>query len=603
MLIQTGLKGSGPAPKTHLLLVQGGQHPAFVGDFHALVEFFQKEISPRFGADFWTVYGAQQYFEDLKNYKHATIKFEDRVMVSRHTVQNYEPPYTYVDPTQICQRVFQWLDTKADTTREDGAKPGDSIILIILAHGSAGTDGSQEGIRLGNNDMLVNDFVAALRKIPRDVQVNAISNACYSAAFAQGIAEDEQTHRWIQVASQPGRLAYPAERSASGRYQNSGLVSGLVRSLASLGRNNSIDLGTLQTNLTAATQARAKPRNRTVPFLYTDAPLSTQVQTLLLRSFADFPFTPENTAARRRKELNIDMFKRPFPVAAALMDKQDFAANMIAVEFEIFKDTEAMSEDGFGTLLATDWNRQRAAGTILRGMLVRGRLQAAVLDVFMQLCLQGVCSLGALEYPVDYGYMPPKGTCRSWIRSMLYMFEGMPDNRGWESIQREWGINQHETWFDYDAPHIWLGTMIGRSFTNLRKVFDVIRTTEQLGPLPKDLYEKHLANMPADPTWKADILLNRREPDPGSRTWPDGREPASGTFAFWLPEYVNPAITQQDFDTAAAEISRGFYQHLERLEYHYRTFFDISEEAFNADVQEGERDVRDWARVPPASSG
>jgi hypothetical protein len=126
---------SGPPPKTHLILVQGGKHTAFLGDFLALVEFFQKQTSPAFAADFWTTYGPQQYFEEDENRSYNTIKFENRIMASRFNIQHYNPPYTYVDPTQIYQRVFQWLDIKADSTHAHGAKPGDSIILITLAHG------------------------------------------------------------------------------------------------------------------------------------------------------------------------------------------------------------------------------------------------------------------------------------------------------------------------------------------------------------------------------------------------------------------------------------------------------------------------------------
>jgi hypothetical protein len=574
---------SGSPPKTHLLLVQGGTHTAFLGDFLALVEFFQTQTSPAFAADFWTLYGPQQYFENEDNKMYTTIKFENRVMANRHNTEHYSQPYTYVDPTQICQRVFQWLDIKADATHAHCAKPGDSIILIILAHGSW-KDGTPApvGIRLGNNDMLVGDFVTALRRIPRDVQVNVISNACYSALFAQNIAADKQALRWIQVASQPLQKAFAADRSTSGRLQNSGFVAGLVRSLASLGRNNRIDLGTLQNELTAATEAHTKPANRTSQFSYSDSPLTTQVHTLLLRSFADFPFSPQNSAARRRKELNIDMLKRPFPVAAALMDKEDFAASMIAEEHDSFgsQDTE-MLEEHFEEMTRNDCARKSAAGDILRGMLIRGRLQAAVFNVFMQLCLQGVCSLSALEHPVDWVYRAPEGTCLSWILRMLWVFDCFRVD--WSSVQENWGIRRNRRWFEYGAPINWLATMIGRSFTSLDVVFDIIRTTNQLGSINVDSLKQLAEGFQPDKAWEADINLNR------PKEWY-----GSGTFAFWLPENVDASIIQQGFDDAAIALSKDFYQRLERTEMHYAVFFDISRDVFNADVQQGERDVRDW---------
>ncbi|OBT72420.1 hypothetical protein VF21_08230 [Pseudogymnoascus sp. 05NY08] len=575
---------SGLPPKTHLLLVQGGEHTAFLGDFLALIEFFQKQTSPKFAADFWTMYGPEQYFEDPDNAQHTTIKFENRVVANRHNSEHYTPAYTYVHPTQICQRVYQWLHIKSDATEDGCAKSGDSIVLIFLAHGvmDANTKAAK-GMRLGNNDMLVDEFVEALRNIPRDVQVNVISTACYSAIFAQKISEDEQRHRWIQVASQPSKEAFPAGRSASARFQNSTFVAGLVRSLAGLGRNNAIDLKTLQTDLFNATQAHPNPKSRSEPFSYSDAPLATQVHSLLLRSFADYPFTPQNSAARRRKELNINMLKRPYPESAALMDKEVFAASMIAEEQDSFgSQATRMLEDKFGDLPFTDHTRKIAAGDILRGMLIRGRLQAAVFDIFMQLCLQGVCSLSSLEHPVDWVNWPSGDNCFAWILRMLAVFSCFQTD--WHSVQESWGIPPSRRWHDYTVPFIWLGTMIGRSFTSLDVVFDIIRLKGQLGPVNSNSLEKLVANQPRS-DWKPDINLNRPQ-----------RWYGSGTFACWLPEDIDASITQQGFDDAAMALSQQFYFHLERTETHYMNFFNISKADFDSDVQRGERDVRDWVR-------
>jgi hypothetical protein len=97
----------------------------------------------------------------------------------------------------------------------------------------------------------------------------------------------------------------------------------------------------------------------------------------------------QSGGSRRRKELNIDMLKRPYPVAAGLMDKQDFAASMIAEEHNSFgSQYTEMLEEHFEEMTRDEFARKIAVGDILRGMLIRGRLQAAVFDVFMQLCLQ-----------------------------------------------------------------------------------------------------------------------------------------------------------------------------------------------------------------------
>lgn len=43
-------------------------------------------------------------------------------------------------------------------------------------------------------------------------------------------------------------------------------------------------------------------------------------------------------------------------------------------------------------------------------------------------------------------------------------------------------------------------------------------------------------------------------------------------------------------------ISDDFYFRLERVEMHYMKFFDISQDVFDADMLQTERDVRDWVR-------
>jgi len=213
-----------------------------------------------------------------------------------------------------------------------------------------------------------------------------------------------------------------------------------------------------------------------------------------------------------------------------------------------------------------DFARKYAAGDILRGMLIRGRLQAAAFNVFMQLCLQGVCSLSALEHPVDWNNRAPEGTCLSWIFCMLGVFNCFRVD--WRLVQEKWGIRIGRRWVEYGAPMTWLATMIGRSFTSLDAVFDVIRITNQLGPIRADTLNQLAKGLQPDKEWEADINLNR-----------PAKWYGSGTFAFWLPENVDASIIQQGYDNAVMALSKEFYQRLERTEMHYAVFFDISKDA------------------------
>ncbi|KFY21937.1 hypothetical protein V493_06992 [Pseudogymnoascus sp. VKM F-4281 (FW-2241)] len=221
------------------------------------------------------------------------------------------------------------------------------------------------------------------------------------------------------------------------------------------------------------------------------------------------------------------------PVGASLAAKQEFAASMIAEE-QSFGQSKLFSEGTFGDLPCTDYTRRFAAGDILRGMLIR----------------------------MDWYHRATGDNCNAWILRMLAVFGCF--RRDWNSIQEE------------------LGTMIGRSFTSLNNVYDIICIKGQLGRINSSSLQE-LINQPRS-DWKADMNMDRPKEYYGS-----------GTFKCWLPENVSSSITNQGFDDAAEKLSEMFFR-LELTERHYCKFFDISEDDFNSDIQRGERGVHDWVR-------
>lgn len=277
------------------------------------------------------------------------------------------------------------------------------------------------------------------------------------------------------------------------------------------------------------------------------------------------------------------MLKRPYPPAAAVMDKVDFAAGMIAEEFASFGNrSTSMDEDGFGDIVRSDYTRKLCVAEILCGMLIRGRLQAAAFNVFMQLCLQGVCSLSSLEHPVEWvRVVPQAGSCQEWILSMLHLFHGF--RAEWGSLQEGWNIERTSRWHDYAEHSIWLSTMIGRSFTSLSCVFDVICATEQLGPINVQATKKFYEECQPRSEWTANINTNRPQKWQGNRT-----------FAWWLPEEIDRTLLGQGWNVAAPVLHQNFFRRVDRMEMHYATYFNIDRATFDADVQQADRDVRDW---------
>lgn len=253
-------------------------------------------------------------------------------------------------------------------------------------------------------------------------------------------------------------------------------------------------------------------------------------------------------------------------VGAPIEAKEDFSEPMIKEEqgdmnrhgWDVF-----YSEAHFGELARTDYMRFRHVGVILLGMVIRGRLQAAVFDTFMELCLQGVCSLSALEHPVNWGTLSGGDNPRGWIRRMLLVFRCYYVDT--HVVQAEWGMPNGCHWFDYDAPYLWFETVVARGFTSLDAVFNIIRSTGRFG-LVKDADLKRLEeDHPPNPAWKAGINTN-------STTYWGGSE----TFACWLPDNVDPNITQQEVYEGVMALSKDFHFHLQRAQMHYAIFYDIN---------------------------
>ncbi|KAL5314605.1 hypothetical protein ACEPPN_017247 [Leptodophora sp. 'Broadleaf-Isolate-01'] len=148
------------------------------------------------------------------------------------------------------------------------------------------------------------------------------------------------------------------------------------------------------------------------------------------------------------------------------------------------------------------------------------------------------------------------------------------------AVQEEWGIKQSRRWHEYGAPMHQLAVMIGRTFTSLDGMFDIIRDSQQLGPLDHTSFEAFTRNSQPDEKWRANINLNR----------PDDRYD-TGTFAFWLPCQVSATVIDGGFGSAARCLSDSFYARLIGTKLQYSKFFDISEENFDSNVLRGETEI------------
>ncbi|KFX91538.1 hypothetical protein V490_05846 [Pseudogymnoascus sp. VKM F-3557] len=265
-------------------------------------------------------------------------------------------------------------------------------------------------------------------------------------------------------------------------------------------------------------------------------------------------------------------------VSAALTAKQDFAMALIEEEVQEFGVPGGLySESGWGEIIYRHHSRITHAGDILSGMVIRGRLQSAVFGTFMDLCMNGVCSLDSLEHRIAWSSGTVDSECHQWINRMLHVFSSFSANLGW--VQDDWGMGHGTHWFSYSMPFCWLGIMIARSFTSLDAVFNTIRRGGRLGPASRlaliDLEERY----PPNPAWVADINIYRLSPPYSSRL--------SGTFPHWLPENIDPSIAQKGVYDGIMVLSKQFHKRLGRAEMHYAAFFDTDKDAENPRHQAG----------------
>jgi hypothetical protein len=128
-----------------------------------LKDFFQKRISVNFGGQFFTSYGPRGLFADCPRY--TDIKFEGKSILSKWEALYQEPDFEYIKKREICRRLYQWIDQKADPKHPNFAKPGDAVIIIILAHGVIERLSKYpKGMMLGSHVLLVDEFVSVIKK-------------------------------------------------------------------------------------------------------------------------------------------------------------------------------------------------------------------------------------------------------------------------------------------------------------------------------------------------------------------------------------------------------------------------------------------------------
>lgn len=231
-------------------------------------------------------------------------------------------------------------------------------------------------------------------------------------------------------------------------------------------------------------------------------------------------------------------------------DAKLFAIEVIQAEIDAFgiDNTPPYSEGNFAQTAM--FNSDRHCADILRGLLWRSRQQSQIFQLFMQLCDDGLCSVAALEKPIDY-YRSSEVT--RWMCVGLLSFSAVKSllERGSEVVIFDCpGIG----WNEFEFPLVWLSVVLVRSAVSIHNTLDAIETSGLLGQMEKSPFVNS-----AEPglTW-API------PDELIARFPDSGPPGYGMM---LPS----GIKIDD----AKQVKRQFFERQNRVQRAFEEFFSV----------------------------
>ena len=294
----------------------------------------------------------------------------------------------------------------------------------------------------------------------------------------------------------------------------------------------------------------------------------------------------QNTVARRPNELDHSYLRYATP-ASPPSAGISFAVSVVKREASKFgpDDDGSFSEGHFESVGSriSETNRQHLAD-VLRGLMWRGRHQSNVFQIFMQLCLHGLCSLSSLGSRIEFE--GNAGPLVSWIERALRCFDGLGPlfDQGSKHIpfDNPWSVD----WQSFRVPERWLAVVIARSATDLHAVFQSINGAGHLGDLRHSLLDALLLDAPPQNTY----------PDPSAcRT----EFPPAAYFGLFLPH----GIKLEDPANSFQNLQERFYTRLNDFEMAYDRFFNIPEEErlSGTDQKNDVVDIRDWAPAAPSS--
>jgi hypothetical protein len=443
------------------------------------------------------------------------------------------------------------------------------VNIIFESHGNI-----KEGLVLGKQYLNGEDFERSLRAFAHGVQVNAISCACYSGAFKEVIETNNQSSRFISVASGAKQKAWGTPRSVSNRCRGARYEHAWVQSFARL----RVFGDAVSEDPPARTVAeheqyikdnihRNFPNKPVVqdPDFFASEPttLAMAIEDLVVKDKIDILYDPQTTHRRRRIEwptenpnflhiLNLirDMnlqnpsFRNPQEAVGRLESEASKSDQDSGLECDI--------------PIFDNWLIKKPFYISERLVVLyyRGRIQSAFFDTFMMLVQRGFLTIENLRKPMalweeteDVGI----------IRELLGCFNG---------ITREFNMelnieNQPHPLWDCETTleaSRWLATIIVRGCADLPNLLETIIASGFLGTLNDAAFEKYKKEYPV---MKAiTCYTDERVAQQGASL--------NAYFGFWLPHGFGSMTEAEIYDELAQCIKR--FDDIERI---FKSWFGI----------------------------
>lgn len=535
---------------THHLVVCGAENAVkdiwLFGDFLGFVDALKKS-NPPINGHFVNCYPVGEYFNTtgLKDIKFGRRKemgdngWDSDYQIAIYTRWQYEHRELWWEQVRrelwptAKDEVLRWMENKAQD-----AKPGSIVTIILIGHGD------ENGIYIGGKPLNPSNLAAVCAKFQTNVQINLVIKACSSGAFAKAFRIVGLTNLYLHTSSKDeAEKSYSDRRSVSGRLRNSLFGAAFVETLGLMKDEDEIwTLEKQKQKVEAGVSGPLVPPAKiSHPQVVSDSSAKRLMWDILSRDYVDVSFNQASTNARRVLTPSNHALRSLSSTSHPPMQSYTAAEVILSEEMGLI-DTNYSEPADVGVTEMYFSLQKFPKGKkleVLRDLIVvlkyRFNLQERVFIVAESFMALGLLSYKAIVMPM--GLSQP-------TNSVSAVMDGL---RCFECLERATNVNEGGFGITFDAPVMWLATVIVRSCTDWTRILDLLVTIPILGPLNRTRATQVCVRRPR-------FTINPNEAQVEDVISPE--------FGFWLPHGLPIGVFIDTFMSRYSRI-RDISQELE----------------------------------------